>query len=388
MLPLINSNSFGIYIHWPFCSFKCPYCDFNSHVREQIDYDDWEKSYLKSIKYYAEITDYKILDSIFFGGGTPSLMKPKTVQAIIDEIAKYWQFSDNIEITLEGNPTSIENGKYIDFKNAGINRVSLGIQSLKDNDLQFLGRQHNKEHALKALDIVKSNFKRFSFDLIYARPEQSLKDWELELTEAMQIAGDHISMYQLTIEKGTKFYNYYKRGDFKMPDQDLAGEMFELTQDILEQNDMPAYEISNHAKSGQESRHNLIYWKYGDYLGIGPGAHGRITRNNKKYATREHRYPEKWLELILDNGNAHLPFEEVSHRERGIEILMMGLRLNDGVEIKTLEQEANNNLSNILDMDKTNRMIDLKLLELDQNRINLTKAGLQRMDGILADIIN
>jgi len=277
---------FGVYIHWPFCKSKCPYCDFNSHVSDSVDHNAWAKSYAHEIDHVASMTGQREVTSIFFGGGTPSLMKPQTVEHILNHLCTVWNVSKDIEITLEANPTSIEADKFSDFKAAGINRVSVGVQSLRDSDLKFLGREHSAKEAIGAIKIANDIFERVSFDLIYARPEQTIESWREELTEALEYANGHLSLYQLTIEQGTPFYAMEARGDFRIPEADQAGEFYEVTQEILNAAGLPAYEISNHAAKGQESAHNLTYWRYGDYAGIGPGAHGRLTLDAKKYATR------------------------------------------------------------------------------------------------------
>ncbi|OFW95926.1 MAG: coproporphyrinogen III oxidase, partial [Alphaproteobacteria bacterium RIFCSPHIGHO2_12_FULL_45_9] len=269
--------AFGIYIHWPFCKSKCPYCDFNSHVSEAIDHKRWMQSYLKEIDYWANLTEGRVVDTVFFGGGTPSLMQSETVAEILAHIQKKWRVSNDWEVTLEANPTSFETEKFRDFYAAGVNRVSIGVQSLYEADLKFLGREHSPDQARFAIAEAQKIFPRVSFDLIYARPKQTLDAWRTELSEALQMASGHLSMYQLTIERGTPFHTRHARGEFKIPEQDLAADLYDVTQDMMGQAGYPAYEISNHAIVGQESRHNLIYWRYDDYVGVGPGAHGRLT---------------------------------------------------------------------------------------------------------------
>ena len=289
MIPPNDPRGFGIYIHWPFCKAKCPYCDFNSHVRERIEEDVWRGSYLKELAHFAAMVPGRSVTSIFFGGGTPSLMNPKTAETVIDAVSRHWRVANDIEITLEANPTSVEAGKLRDFRAGGINRVSLGIQALDDRDLKFLGRQHNQTEALAALDLAANTFDRFTFDLIYARPGQTPDSWARELDRAMTFAADHLSLYQLTIETGTVFEQAYARGDFVLPDEDVQAELYEMTAERLGVAGLAPYEISNYAKPGSESRHNLTYWRYGDYVGIGPGAHGRLALDGKKIATRQHR---------------------------------------------------------------------------------------------------
>ena len=381
------SKSFGVYVHWPFCKAKCPYCDFNSHVSEAIDHDKWAQSYLHEIDHVAALTGKRQVDSIFFGGGTPSLMKPETVEKIIDHIQKVWNISNDIEITLEANPTSIEAQKFSGFRAAGINRVSVGVQSLRDNDLKFLGREHGATEALAALDIANDIFDRVSFDLIYARPEQTTAAWREELGEAVKHAKGHLSLYQLTIEKGTPFYTQHARGDFRVPEQDQAGEFYEVTQEILNKAGLPAYEISNHAVTGQESKHNLIYWQYGDYAGIGPGAHGRLTVNQNKFATRTHRAPDIWLDKVANDGHGYHPFEEVDAQERLTEMMMMGLRLRQGIALQDIESETGETWQDVLPEEKIGKLSDEGLLTLTATHIKPTEAGMQRLNGLLAYLL-
>ena len=305
---------FGVYVHWPFCKAKCPYCDFNSHVNDSIDHEKWAQSYLREIDHVAAMTPGRHVTSIFFGGGTPSLMQPQTVERILNHIHKVWPVANDVEITLEANPTSVENKKLQDFKTAGINRVSIGVQSLREHDLKFLGREHSASEAVNAIQIANDLFDRVSFDLIYARPDQKISVWREELQEAVQYVTGHLSLYQLTIEQGTPFYTQHARGEFRIPEQDQAGEFYEVTQEILEKAGLSAYEISNHAVEGQESAHNLTYWRYGDYAGIGPGAHGRLSIDGQKFAARTHRAPDIWLGKVSNDGHGFHPFEEVGSR--------------------------------------------------------------------------
>ena len=381
------SKSFGLYVHWPFCKAKCPYCDFNSHVSETIDHEKWAESYLREIDYVAAMTQGRRVSSVFFGGGTPSLMKPQTVEKIIDHAQKRWQFSNDLEITLEANPTSIEAQKFADFKAAGINRISVGVQSLRDDDLKFLGREHSAAEAITALDVANDIFDRVSFDLIYARPEQSVEAWQKELMEAVQYAKGHLSLYQLTIEQGTPFYARVARGEFRIPEQDQAGAFYEVTQAILSAAGLPAYEISNHAAAGQESAHNLTYWRYGDYAGIGPGAHGRLTLEGRKFATRTHRAPDIWLEKVAKNGHGYHPFEEVSAENRFTEMMMMGLRLRDGVALENIAIETGQDWRMVLQQDKIQHLVDENLLILTDTHIQPTQDGMQRLNGLLSYLL-
>lgn len=387
MTQLHDPRGFGIYVHWPFCKAKCPYCDFNSHVRERIEEDDWQKSYLKELAHYAELTPDRTVTSIFFGGGTPSLMDPKTAETVIDAVARHWRVANDIEITLEANPTSVEAGKLTGFRAAGINRVSMGIQALDNADLKFLGRQHNEGEALAALDLAANTFDRFTFDLIYARPNQTPDAWDRELTRALTFAADHISLYQLTIETGTMFEQAYARGDFVLPDEDTQAELFELTQARLGDAGLAAYEISNHARPGSESRHNLTYWRYGDYVGIGPGAHGRLTLDGRKFATRQHRAPERWLEMVAEQGHATRQYDDVDTEARISELTMMGLRLAEGIPLTRFEAETGRAFADCLDPARVQRLVDGGFIDVHDARIFATEAGRQRLDAVLGELL-
>lgn len=374
---------FGIYIHWPFCAAKCPYCDFNSHVREAIDHTAWEQAYIRELSCYAEGTKGRTVTSIFFGGGTPSLMEPDTAGAVIGHIRKTWPVADDVEITLEANPTSVEAGKFTAFRAAGINRVSIGVQALNDDALHFLGRRHNVKQALKAIETAGKTFDRSSFDLIYARPEQSLKDWSAELSEALALANGHLSLYQLTIERGTAFHTQHERGDFSVPEQDDAGRLYELTQDIMNRAGLPAYEVSNHAAPGQESVHNLAYWRAADYIGAGPGAHGRLTRNGQKIATRNHKAPEIWIGNVREKGHGAHPPDMLSAQDRFAECLMMGLRLREGVPLNRLELEGKKPWQDLVPENKITPLLREGLMERDETHIRPTMAGMQRLNAVL-----
>ena len=379
--------AFGIYIHWPFCLSKCPYCDFNSHVHDTIDHDAWLQSYLREIDHAASLTQNRIVETVFFGGGTPSLMKPETVAAIVDRIRTSWRQGNDVEITLEANPTSVEADKFRAFKEAGINRVSLGIQSLRETDLKFLGRTHDTTQARQAIETAASTFDRFSFDLIYARPNQSAEDWKAELNEALDLAVGHLSVYQLTIEQGTPFYVQYQRGEFRIPDQELAADLYDVTQDILEARGLPAYEVSNHAREGEASRHNLIYWRYGDYAGIGPGAHGRLTLPDGKVATRAHRAPDIWLKQVAEQGHGWHQPEAISRSQRVLEALMMGLRLHEGVPLQRLRDEYNGDPFDVIERKKLQTLIDEGLMIDDKETLRTTPQGLKRLNGVLGYLL-
>ncbi|MEB8388930.1 radical SAM family heme chaperone HemW [Rhodobacteraceae bacterium KMM 6894] len=328
-----RQGGFGLYLHWPFCAAKCPYCDFNSHVSRQIDHAAWAEAYLAELDRYSELTSDRVLNSVFFGGGTPSLMDPATVHAILDRVRARWTLANDIEITLEANPGSVEAGRFADFAQAGVNRVSMGIQALNDPDLRRLGRIHTVAEARVAFDTARAQFDRVSFDLIYARQDQTLSHWRSELTEALAMAVDHLSLYQLTIEPGTAFGTRHAAGGLKgLPADDLAVDMYEVTQELCDAAGMPAYEVSNHAKPGNESRHNLIYWRHGDYIGIGPGAHGRLTLNGVRYATDAYPMPNAWLPRAATGSTEKLR-DAIPTREQAGEYLMMGLRISEGIDI-------------------------------------------------------
>lgn len=387
-----NTNLFGVYVHWPFCASKCPYCDFNSHVRDAVDTDAFLQAYLDEIRFVAQMVPERTVTSVFFGGGTPSLMPPKVTAAIIDAIAEHWTVADHAEITLEANPTSVEAEKFKAFRDAGINRVSVGVQSLNDDVLAFLGRQHSAAEAVNAIKTAQSVFGRYSFDLMYARPDQSLAAWKDELSTGLSMGADHMSLYQLTIEKGTSFFTRYQRGDFTMPHSDLAADFYGLTQDMMSDAGLPAYEVSNHARAGQESFHNLTYWRYGDYAGIGAGAHGRLSLENglKKIGTRAHAGPEIWLERVQKSSHGFHPFENISDEDRFIEALMMGLRLKEGVSFKRLKQEAAGavDVRGRLSEDKLSALSSEGLITYDTDCIIPTTDGLQRLNTMLDYLLN
>lgn len=373
---------FGIYIHWPFCEAKCPYCDFNSHVSRAIDQAKWRNAYLLELDRAAIELPNRTVNTVFFGGGTPSLMSPDTVEAIIARIKALWPMANDPEITLEANPGSVEAGKFRAFSQAGVTRISMGVQALNDNDLRKLGRIHTVAEARTAFDIARNTFDRVSFDLIYARQAQSLDAWTSELSEAMSMAVDHLSLYQLTIEDGTAFGDRYARGRLKgLPVEDTAADMFDATQDICEQHGYEAYEVSNHAKPGSESRHNLIYWRYGDYLGIGPGAHGRLTISGTKYATEALRMPTAWLGAVERNMSER-PRDALSGPDQANEYLLMGLRLTEGIDLKRLYSLSGHELPN----DSLHHLADLGLIEQKETRLRTTRAGRLVLNGVLAEL--
>jgi oxygen-independent coproporphyrinogen-3 oxidase len=364
----------ALYVHWPFCVSKCPYCDFNSHVREQVDQAAWRDALLADLAYEATQLPGRKLTSIFFGGGTPSLMPPSTVAAVLDAAERAWGFADGIEITLEANPSSVEAARFADLAAAGVNRASLGLQALDDAALRFLGRAHGVDEGLSALATAQRHFDRVSFDLIYARPGQSLEAWEAELTRAIGFGTEHLSLYQLTIEPGTRFATEAAAGRLTIPDDDTAADLFAATRALTAAAGLPAYETSNHARPGAESRHNLTYWRYQDYAGIGPGAHGR----RGGLATTRHRKPENFLNAVARNGHGAQEETALTPRERMTEALVMGLRLTEGVETAELEP--------LLDQPAIERLAAQGLLTRTGPRIALTETGAPLLDAILREI--
>ncbi|HXQ52965.1 MAG TPA: radical SAM family heme chaperone HemW [Stellaceae bacterium] len=381
------SGDIALYVHWPFCKSKCPYCDFNSHVRGAIDDTRWRAALLRELDHYGAATRGRRLVSVFFGGGTPSLMAPATVAAVLDRAALYWHGTRDCEVTLEANPTSVEAGRLADFRAAGVNRASLGVQALDDRALAFLGRGHDAAEARAAVGIAARVFQRYSFDLIYARPGQSVAAWEREIADALALAGDHLSVYQLTIEPGTAFATAHARGDFALPDEDLAGALYETTQAALERAGLPAYEISNHARPGGECRHNLVYWRYDDYAGVGPGAHGRLTLDGAKLATRQRRSPEAWLAAVERDGHATEERTAVPARERLEEMLMMGLRLKEGVASARFRRETGAEPEEALDRSVIADLTAGGFLVLDETGMRATDAGRQRLNAVLARLL-
>lgn len=337
-MTLDRSPGFGVYLHWPFCAAKCPYCDFNSHVRHQkVDQGRFVRAFAAEMASMRERTGPREVTSIFIGGGTPSLMEPATVGAILGEVARNWTVPAGIEVTLEANPSSVEAERFRGYRSAGVNRVSLGVQALNDADLRFLGRLHDVSEALHAIRLARENFPRLSFDLIYARPGQTPEAWEAELNEAIGHTADHLSLYQLTIEEGTAFHKLYAARKFEMPVPDLAADLYQLTQEVTAARGLPAYEVSNHARPGAESRHNLVYWRYGEYVGIGPGAHGRFVEDGTRVVTIAERHPETWAELVERQGHGIVDGERLTREEEADEFLMMGLRLVEGIDLARFE---------------------------------------------------
>lgn len=381
---MADPELFGVYVHWPFCASKCPYCDFNSHVHHgPFDEAAYVERYIKEIEHQAQLVPDQVVSSIFFGGGTPSLMDPRSVEKIISAINQNWRLTNQVEITLEANPTSVEQEKFQNYRLAGVNRVSLGVQSLRAEPLAALGRLHSVDEAKRALDLARTTFDRFSYDLIYARPHQTLKEWEEELMEALSIADRHISLYQLTIEEGTRYFDLFQAGKLQMPDGDLGAHFYELTQEICEDHGLPAYEISNHAQPGEESRHNLIYWHYGQYAGIGPGAHGRLVVGGKRVATSTERMPFKWAERVDEKGVGFVEYDALSRTEQGDEYLLMGLRLKTGIDPKRHEKLTGQPLKS----EQIEHLMGIGFIEyLDNGNLRVTDKGFPVLDAVVADL--
>lgn len=379
-----NDGGFGIYVHWPFCAAKCPYCDFNSHVRHAgVDQDRYARAFEREISYFGELTQGKTVNSIFLGGGTPSLMDPSTVERILDAISSKWSLASDIEISLEANPSSVEADRFKGYRAAGVNRLSLGVQSLIDTDLKLLGRLHDAQTARQAIEIARSTFPRLSFDLIYARPNQTLLGWENELRDAIALAADHLSLYQLTIEQETPFYALHSAGKLEIADAETASTFYELTQDITADAGLPAYEVSNHAKPGSECRHNLVYWRYGDYVGLGPGAHGRITIGANRLATATERHPETWLENVETLGHGLVENMGLTEEEQGDEFLLMGLRLREGIDLSRYTRFS----SKPINPRRLKDLLDHGMVEkIDDNRVRATPAGFLVLDAVVADL--
>ena len=379
-----QQGGFGLYLHWPFCASKCPYCDFNSHVVASVDQAAWREAYLSELRRTAAETKGRVLSSVFFGGGTPSLMEPDLVAAILDEVRRLWPQANELEVTLEANPNSVDSGRFRGYATAGVNRISMGIQALNDEDLRRLGRLHSVAEAQRAFDIARDCFTRVSFDLIYARQHQGLDNWRRELTEAAAMAVDHLSLYQLTIEDGTAFGARHAAGGLKgLPEDDIAADMYELTQEVLDTAGMPAYEVSNHARDGAESRHNLIYWRYGDYIGIGPGAHGRMTVDGQRYAAEAPRAPQMWLDSVRKRGNGELPRTALSGQDCATEYILMALRLREGADMRRYEALA----GTPLDMEAIGRLEEIGLLTRTGTKIAATASGRIVLNAILREIV-
>jgi putative oxygen-independent coproporphyrinogen III oxidase len=375
---------FGIYVHWPFCLSKCPYCDFNSHVRHKpVDEERFIAAFIMELRHRAALSKDRTVGSIFFGGGTPSLMKPSTVEAILNAIHANWRVDPRAEITLEANPSSVEAERFKGYRAAGVNRVSLGVQALNDADLKALGRLHNVDEAMTAVDIATSVFERTSFDLIYARPQQNVAQWQAELTQALARNPSHLSLYQLTIEPDTIYQRLYDAGRITMPDPDMARALWDVTQETMDKAGLPAYEISNHARRGYESRHNLVYWRYGDYAGVGPGAHGRLRTARGCLAQATERHPEMWLTVVETDGHGIVEEQLLSPSEQGDEFLLMGLRLSEGIDPARFQAITNRPL----DPARIGDLITHNMIEwTDHGRLRVTQEGFPVLDAVVADL--
>ena len=372
-----------LYIHWPFCVSKCPYCDFNSHVRDTVDQDAWRAALLADLAHEAALTSDRELGSIFFGGGTPSLMPPSTVEALIAAASDHWRFAEDIEITLEANPSSVEAARFADLAQAGVNRVSLGLQSLDDQALHFLGRAHSASEGLAALETAQRAFDRVSFDLIYARPGQTEAAWRAELDRALALGASHMSLYQLTIEPGTRFATLERDRKLDPLDADSGADLYALTGAAMSAAGVPAYEISNYARRGEESRHNLTYWRYGEYAGLGPGAHGR----RGGMATQRHKKPENWIGAVERNGHGLQAETRLAGRERAIEALMMGLRLIAGIDRQRFERVTGTALADFVDADGLAECRSLGLVDDGRRALRCTEKGLPLLDAILPKLV-
>lgn len=379
-----KNAGFGVYVHWPFCAAKCPYCDFNSHVRNAVDQSAWANALVSEIEHTAARTPNRTVNTVFFGGGTPSLMLPETVDSILQAIAANWTLSPTAEITLEANPTSVEATRFKGFADAGVNRISMGIQALNDADLKALGRMHTVSEARQAFDIAKKYYSSVSFDLIYARQNQTLSDWRSELSQAIDMAIDHLSLYQLTIEQGTRFGDLHARNRLRgLPSDDLSADMYDATQEICTAKGLSAYEISNHARPGAECLHNKMYWQYGDYAGIGPGAHGRLTLNGQRVATETPLIPEDWLQTVQKHGTAVRDAEIISADDQAAEYVMMSLRLATGTELARVDAMSPNRLSQTA----MTHLIDEGYLERTNVHLRSTARGKMVLNAVLGELL-
>ena len=380
----IERTAFGVYVHWPFCLSKCPYCDFNSHIRHAaIDEDRFARAFARENETTAARVPGRTVTSIFLGGGTPSLMQPQTVGAILEAIGKHWRVADDAEVTLEANPTSVEATRFAGYRTAGVNRVSLGVQALDDASLQELGRLHSAREALDAVAVARRAFDRYSFDLIYARPDQTPDMWAGELELAIREAAEHLSLYQLTIEEGTPFFGLHAAGKLKTPDESVARALYDVTQEVCERHGLPAYEISNHARKGAECRHNLVYWRGEEYAGIGPGAHGRLNINNVRRATATEKRPEAWLMRVEANGHGIVTDDDLSCEERADEFLLMGLRLSEGIDPLRYAALA----GRPLDPRRIALLRDEGAIVVDTDgRLRVTRVGFPVLDAVVADL--
>jgi putative oxygen-independent coproporphyrinogen III oxidase len=379
-----DEPGFGVYLHWPFCAAKCPYCDFNSHVRHApVDEERFVRAFSAAIAHQAGLAPGRVVTSIFLGGGTPSLMQPRTVAALLDAVAKHWAMARDVEVTLEANPTSIEAERLAGYRASGVNRLSMGVQAMNDRDLKNLGRMHSADEALAAVAIAARIFDRYSFDLIYARPQQTPGDWARELEEAIGHAAEHLSLYQLTIEPGTVFERLHQSGRLAIPSADEARRLYEVTQEVCDKHGLPAYEISNHARPGAESRHNLVYWRYGEYAGVGPGAHARLVTAKGRVALVSEPHPETWCDKMEQQGHAIIDDELLGGEAQGDEMLLMGLRLREGISRERYHAMSGRDLSS----DRIDALIGDGLIErVGNSRLRATPSGVPVLDAIVADL--
>jgi oxygen-independent coproporphyrinogen-3 oxidase len=383
-LTVAERQAFGVYVHWPFCLSKCPYCDFNSHVRHAaIDEERFARAFAREIAATAARTGLREVTSIFLGGGTPSLMRPETVGAVLDAIGKHWRVAHDVEVTLEANPTSVEATRFAGYRAAGVNRVSLGVQALDDASLRELGRLHSAQEALDAVAVARKSFDRYSFDLIYARPDQTPQAWSRELALALNEAAEHLSLYQLTIEEGTPFFGLHAAGKLKTPDEAMARALYDVTQDVCARQGLPAYEISNHARKGAECRHNLVYWRGEEYAGIGPGAHGRLDLGGERHATATEKRPEAWLMRVEANGHGVTTDDLLNREERADEFLLMGLRLAEGIDPRRYAALS----GRALDERRVAALREEGAIAVDEDgRLRVTQAGFPVLDAVVADL--
>jgi oxygen-independent coproporphyrinogen-3 oxidase len=371
------NDPFGIYVHWPFCKAKCPYCDFNSHVRhQQVDAMGFAEALASELRSMHERTPDRVVSSIFFGGGTPSLMPPAAVAHVLDTIAMLWEVAPQAEVTLEANPTSVEAGNFRGYRTAGVNRVSVGVQALNERDLAALGRQHTPDEALAAFRLAAQIFPRVSFDLIYARPGQSREDWRQELSRALGEQQGHMSLYQLTIEPETRYFDLHEKGLLQIPEDDLAADLYDITQDLTEAAGLPAYEVSNHARHGHESQHNLLYWRYGEYAGVGPGAHSRLISGENRIALITEKHPETWRQKVQGGGHGIVSEEVISSEEQQRERLLMGLRIGEGVDTSQFT----------FDDASVNGLEALGLIRTQSGRLSATQSGRRVLNAVIAEL--
>ena len=378
-----SEPDFGVYVHWPFCKAKCPYCDFNSHVRHlPVDAMPFARALASELEWFAAQTPGRKVTSIFFGGGTPSLMPPEAVGHVLETIGRLWTTSPNVEITLEANPTSIEARNFTGYRAAGVNRVSVGVQALNDADLQVLGRQHSAAEAIAAFQLAARIFPRVSFDLIYARPRQTLAEWRAELTEALSYQQGHMSLYQLTIEPGTAFADLDARGLLAVPPEDDAADLYDVTQELTENAGLPAYEVSNHAAPGHESRHNLLYWRYGEYAGVGPGAHSRLADGENRRALLSEKHPETWRDLVATRRHGIIQDMVVTRPDQASEYLLMGLRISEGIDLGRYESLA----AQPIDTNKVAALQSLGFVSLEDSRLRATPAGRRVLNTLIQEL--